>query len=179
MPDIFHSAVHAVIIQNSQVLLGRRFNTGWGDGEYFFPAGHVKAFETLQDALTREMDEEIGAAPIFNAHVIKPALVIEHLKDYGAAKPASDRFRHYYEYFYLVQNLEGTPRNLEPDKCDDLRFFPLSSLPSNIHPLALHALQCVTGNIPHSSYGFDNPEFARLHGTTPKVRPALVLAATA
>ena len=42
------------------VLLSRRYQTGWHDGEYSVPAGHVEAGETVTQAALREAREEVG-----------------------------------------------------------------------------------------------------------------------
>jgi 8-oxo-dGTP pyrophosphatase MutT (NUDIX family) len=41
------AAVHLLLIKNDQILLLRRFNTGWQDGFYSLPAGHVDAGESV------------------------------------------------------------------------------------------------------------------------------------
>jgi ADP-ribose pyrophosphatase YjhB (NUDIX family) len=46
----------AVIMSGRKILLC----SGMGTGKYFLPGGHVEMFETSQDALERELDEELG-----------------------------------------------------------------------------------------------------------------------
>lgn len=48
----------------------------------------------------------------------------------------------------------GEPRNAEPDKCDDLSWFPLDSLPENIIPCIKQAFECIKDNIIYSEFGF-------------------------
>ncbi|HIE41446.1 MAG TPA: NUDIX domain-containing protein, partial [Candidatus Aenigmarchaeota archaeon] len=52
--------VYLVLIKDNKILLSRRFNTGFHDGEYSFPAGHLDGNETLIQAMVREAKEEIG-----------------------------------------------------------------------------------------------------------------------
>lgn len=60
MPDI----VNAVLIRGGEVLLAKRaagrtsYPNSWS-----FPGGHVRAGESLEEALSREMSEEIGVRP--------------------------------------------------------------------------------------------------------------------
>ncbi|MEK7464953.1 MAG: NUDIX domain-containing protein, partial [Patescibacteria group bacterium] len=53
-------AVYLILIRDGEVLLGRRRNTGFHDGEYMLPSGHVDGGETFREAMIREAKEEIG-----------------------------------------------------------------------------------------------------------------------
>lgn len=49
-----------------------------------------------------------------------------------------------HEYVYVVfavTNWQGDPRNIEPQKCDDLRWFDIDNLPVNITNGAKEAVQ--------------------------------------
>jgi 8-oxo-dGTP pyrophosphatase MutT (NUDIX family) len=53
--------VHLILIDaNGQVLFGRRQNTGYEDGAYHLPSGHLEAGESMITALIREAKEEVG-----------------------------------------------------------------------------------------------------------------------
>lgn len=51
-----------VLVENSEkeVLFIRRVNTGWCDGYYTFPAGHIESGEFPEDAAIRELKEEVS-----------------------------------------------------------------------------------------------------------------------
>lgn len=53
----FEVIARAVIVKDGRILLCR----GKGKDYYFFPGGHVEKGERMEDALKRELYEEIGA----------------------------------------------------------------------------------------------------------------------
>lgn len=126
----FRLAVNLVVTQDSQVLLMRRYNTGWNDGMYALMGGHVEDGENIYDAAVREAQEELGIA-----------VKREDLKPLFSMQVSSD---HVYFYFGCDQ-YEGIPTNIEPDQCDDLRFFNTDCLPDNLIAADKKALEMIFG----------------------------------
>ncbi|WP_218000213.1 NUDIX domain-containing protein [Millisia brevis] len=62
MTDRFRvvAAVHLLLVHRDSILLLRRFNTGYEDGNYGLPAGHLDGEETVTAAIVREAREETG-----------------------------------------------------------------------------------------------------------------------
>jgi 8-oxo-dGTP diphosphatase len=121
-------AVYAILIKDNQILLLRRYNTGYQDGNYSFPAGHLDGRETLEDAIVREVKEEIGV------NIEKQNLTLEHLIHRNADD--SERI----DFFYIVEKWDGEPRILEKDKCDELKWVGKYDLPENIVPEVRQAI---------------------------------------
>ncbi len=115
-------AVYLILIKNGQILLLRRANTGYQDGNYSLPAGHLNGGESAQDAMVREADEEIGVS-------LDPAnLELVHTQHRLAEEADHERI----DLYFKTTNWQGEIVNKEPNKCDDLRWFNVDELPSNL-----------------------------------------------
>ncbi len=114
------TGAHILFIRDNHVFLIRRANTGFGDGLYSVPAGHVDDGELIQDAAVREAKEEAGV-------VVDPTTLsfahIVHVRKLDPALP--DRM----QFFFVCTTWEGEPQNLEPEKCDHADWFPINDLP--------------------------------------------------
>jgi 8-oxo-dGTP diphosphatase len=129
-----HKAVPAsylILIHGGSILLGRRFNTGYYDGYYSLPSGHVEAGELPLEALAREATEEIGIS------IQTSEVRLVHTMYRAKHDATGERV----DLFFLADTWSGTPANCEPHKCDDLRWFSPASLPANMVDHVLHALQ--------------------------------------
>jgi 8-oxo-dGTP diphosphatase len=115
---VARSAVFAVLRDASgAVLLHRRCNTGYMDGRYDLPSGHVERNEPLLHAAMRELQEETGIS------VREEALKLWHINQFNANN------EDYYNFFFVANDWDGKPSIMEADKCDDMRFFALDELP--------------------------------------------------
>lgn len=117
-------AVHLILIKQDQILLLRRYQTGYADGMYSVPAGCLEGNETVTHAMIREAFEETGI-------VVKPewlkVTAILHRKHEEASWESI-------AFFLTASHYEGLIENREPHKCSELRFFPLGGLPNDIIP---------------------------------------------
>ena len=124
----FPATVHLFFFRDGQVLLSRRFNTGYRDGEYSVPAGHLDGNETVRTAAQREAAEEVGVQ--INLDDILFSSVMHR-------NEGDERV----DFFVDVRRWQGEPFNNEPNKCDELRWVPLGALPANTIPYVRRALE--------------------------------------
>ena len=134
-------AVHLLLVREGQVLLLRRYNTGYEDGNYSVVAGHVEGGEELKSATIREAREEAGIE-------ISPS----DLEVVGAMHFRGDK--EYISFFLTASLWRGDVTNMEPSKCDDLRWFGIEDLPGNTIPYVRHAIENYRKGIWFSSFGW-------------------------
>ncbi len=134
--------VYLVLTKNDEVLLSKRYNTGYEDGKYSFVAGHVESRERAKMALVREAKEEIGI------HIEENDLTLVHIM-----QRISDREN--VDLYFACTSYQGTIENKEPYKCDDVRFFPIENLPENVICYIRNVLQDIQNRILYSEIGFE------------------------
>ena len=128
-----YSAVFPIILSEDQqkILLHLRQNTGYRDGYWDTAAsGHVDALESAKLAVCRECKEEIGI------DVKIEALEFAHLSHHF-----SESDRTYYHIYFVVNEYEGIPTIMEPDKAVALKWFNLGDLPAKMIPCRRIALE--------------------------------------
>lgn len=140
----FIAAVHLILLKEGKVLLSRRFNTGYEDGNYSVPAGHIDQGERAKTAMIREMKEEIG---IDIAENNLKAIHVMH-------RMGNDQER--IDFFMATNIWDSEPRICETDKCDELAWYDLKNLPENIIPYVKSALEHISRNEFYSEFGWEN-----------------------
>lgn len=118
-------AVYIGLLRNGgqEILLGKRINTGYSDGLYGLPSGHMEENESLCEGIIREASEEVGIC------VEKKDLQLVHTQ-WRDTIPGNPGRR--IDFFFSCTRWEGEIRNVEPEKCEEWQWFPLNNLPSNI-----------------------------------------------
>jgi 8-oxo-dGTP diphosphatase len=121
------AAAYLILIRDEKILLSRRFNTGWRDGDYSLIAGHLDPRESIRTTMVREAKEEAGIV------IERSDLQFVHvMQQYENAE--------YFDFYFTVEDWKGEPTNLEPNKCDDMRWFSFNKLPENLVPNVRQAL---------------------------------------
>jgi len=141
MHAAFPVTVHLLFIKDERILLSRRYQTGYMDGHYSVPAGHLDGGETVTRAAIREAREETGVD--LDPHDIAFACVLHRCED-------EERV----DFFLRIARWSGEPVNTEPQKCDDLRWFDLDLLPENLIPYVRRGLQDALQGIPFGEFGW-------------------------
>jgi len=121
------TGVHVLLEREGRVLLMRRAGTGFFDGLYSLPGGHVEEGESVVATAVREMEEELGV-------VLDP----DSVAVLGVVHRRSDTNR--IDFFVRALSWRGEPHIAEPDKCDALSWFPLDDLPEAVVPYIRDAL---------------------------------------
>lgn len=102
----------------TQILLQKRCNTGYMDGKYEAAcSGHLEKGESLSMALIREAKEEIDLD--IKEEDLKLVSIIHQYQ------------RDYIYVFFTTNKYIGTPKLMEPNKCDNLKWFNINELPQN------------------------------------------------
>ena len=124
----FPVTVHLLFFRENQLLLLRRYNTGYEDGNYSVPAGHLDGGETVRMAAIREAHEEVGVH--IDLDDIAFATVI-HRKSDDTLSGTGERV----DFFVHIKNWAGELVNAEPEKCDQLRWCAVDCAAGKHHPL--------------------------------------------
>ena len=125
-------SVYTLFIKNSRIFLLRRFNTGYYDGYYGLPAGHLEADETLRQAAAREVKEETGLS-------VRPEdLRLAHVLYRRSSIPTPHERA---DFFFVAGEWQGELYNAEPHRCDHADWFSLVALPENIVPEVKQAIE--------------------------------------
>jgi mutator protein MutT len=100
-----------------EILLALRKNTGYKDGEYELPGGHVEEGEDLLAAMVREAKEEL----LIDIEE-KDLKIVHILHNYNG-----DRIN----FILTADKYKGIPQIGELDKCEEIKWFDINELPEN------------------------------------------------
>jgi len=135
-------SAYLFLIKEGEVLLQRRCNTGFEDGNYGVPAGHLDGNETAREGGAREVREEIGIT-------IRPEdMTVVHVMHRKAEN--DERV----DFFMTASVYVGDILNAEPDKCDDLQWFALDDLPENTIDYIKVAIAQYRNGVSYSEFGY-------------------------
>lgn len=143
-------AVYVIFWDGDRVLLLRRADTGYHDGEYSLPAGHVggadeQGGEPATEAAIREAKEEVGV------DIVPQDLRLVHTMHRRSDDP---ELHERIDLVFEVRSWHGKLKNAEPHKCDELRWAAVADLPKNMVPEVRQLLQKVASHESYSDFNF-------------------------
>ncbi|WP_329001328.1 NUDIX domain-containing protein [Kribbella sp. NBC_00709] len=135
-------AAYVVVRRGDEVLLLLRANTGYMDGYWAMPAGHVERGESVLAAAVRELKEEVGID-------VEPADLVPVTAMHrtgGNGDPIDERV----DFFFTTSKWSGEPRLMEPEKAAGLEWYSLDKLPEPLVPHEARVLAAVAdgGGLP-------------------------------
>lgn len=137
----FLVAVHGFLRRGDKVLLLKRANTGYMDGKWSVPAGHVDGGEKVTEAMRQELVEEVGVEV---GGVGRPVHVMHRIKK-GEKEERID-------FFFEFRSWRGEVVNVEPEKCGALEWFEIGELPDEIVEYVAYALEKVVEGEVYSEF---------------------------
>lgn len=135
------AAAHLFLMKDKQILLHLRKNSSF-ENMYGVIAGHIDGGESAINSIIREAKEEAGID-----------IKYEDVK-MATFSHSNANNREYVQFFFLCDKWSGDLKNMEPDKCGDLRFFSTENLPENIIPYIKKAIECTFGGIDYFEFGW-------------------------
>ena len=122
MRDLFPVVVHTLMFRRERVLLLRRARTGYLDGWYALPGGHLQHGEGVVECAVRECFEETGIA--LDAAQLRPAAVL----------PYQSQDQQGIDFIFRCDDVVAEPRLAEPERFDDLGWWSVDALPPKTVP---------------------------------------------
>lgn len=133
---LIYSAVYGLLKNDSKILLIRRFNTGYKDGFFTLPTGHIEKNELPKEAMVRELSEETGFI-----------CDIDSIISLHAMHRICDSGRTYIDYYFEILKYKGNLENKEPEKCDYVGWYEIENIPNNTLPNVKTALDYIKNKI--------------------------------
>lgn len=135
--------VHLILIADGSVLLGQRANTGFADGDWSVPGGHLEAGEPAVRGAAREAAEELSIE--IAETDLEFCHLCHHLDPDGRARIG---------IFFTATTWRGEPVNAEPDKCSKLAWHLLDALPEKTVDYARTAIRLAAAGTRYSQHGW-------------------------
>lgn len=137
-------AASLILKKENQLLLYKRINTNYENGNYGLIGGYIDGNETVQQGIIREAKEEAGI------DITADDLKVVHVMH----SKASGRYGEFITVFLETEKWQGEPENMEPDRCGDLSWFDADNLPDNMAAQVRAAMGNIDKGIYFSNFGW-------------------------
>lgn len=124
---------YLLLFKDNQILLQKR-KSGRLAGQYSLVAGHTEQVEDVIHAIQREAKEESNL--LLDEKDLEVRVVVQR-PDALYKQETADII----DFFIYADKYQGNLANNEPDKCSELKFFPINQLPDNILPHVKHVIE--------------------------------------
>lgn len=116
--DYIGVGIGAIIINGEgKMLLAKRGQKAKNErGKWEFPGGSVEFGDTMESTIKREMKEELDVEIEVGKH-LSP---IDHI--------IPKENQHWVTSTFIAKIVKGTPKIMEPEKCDEIRWFTLDEI---------------------------------------------------
>lgn len=132
-----------LLVRDESVLLARRHNTGYADGQWNLPSGKLEAGEDVVAAVIREAREEVAID--LERRDLDLAASVHCRSPEGQGR---------FGFFFRARQWRGEPRNAEPHKCSQLEWFPLAQLPADTVPYSQAGIELFRRGEPFGLHGW-------------------------
>jgi 8-oxo-dGTP pyrophosphatase MutT (NUDIX family) len=140
-------AVHIIIRRGDELLLVLRSHTGYEDGNYCLPSGHVEEGESFSHAAVREAREEVGL------ELDQNEVGFIYLQHRLAANELGEP-EVWIDAFFEAGDWHGKPSNAEPDKHAEIAWCYPDDLPENIMTSHRYALERIVEGHVYGEFGW-------------------------
>jgi len=141
------AGVYLVFERGGQILIDRHTHTGYHDGEFGLPGGHIEAGEPASGAAIRIAYEQVGIK--LRLAELRLAHVMHRSSKSGTPMDNID-------FYFLVLNFPGEAQDRMPNIFDSMSWVPWNSLPPNTLAEVRYALECIRQDKIYSEFDFIN-----------------------
>jgi len=134
--------VCVLIKRGSEALFILRSNTGFKDGEYAVPSGHVENDESFTVAACREVFEEVGLK--INPEKLSYLLTVQR-------RSINDTR---IDVWFEATEWNGEPKNAEPERHSEITWLDINNLPANIIDYMNFGIQNIKKGYKYGEFGW-------------------------
>lgn len=139
------AGVYLVFERAGKILIDRHTHTGYRDGEFGLPGGHIEAGEPASGAAIRLAQEQVG---------IKLRLAELRLAHVMHRSSSSGTNTDNIDFYFLVLNFPGEAKDVMADKFDTMEWVAWNALPPNTIAEVRYALECIKQDKIYSEFDF-------------------------